>query len=120
LAIADTFLIIVKHIGLRKIFLKREYLNSFSKISLSLLEGQENPNKRLAEIGILIVKVLCTVCSVKTNRFYIPGETSLAESLRKKSFDTGIMALLTHLHNNLNSAFFKDIKNYIQEKVLQY
>jgi len=120
LAIANTFLIIVKNLGLRKIFLKREYLNSLSKLSLSILEEQENPNKRLAEIGIVIVKALCTMCTVKTNRFYIPGETSLAESLRKKSFDTGIMTLLTHIHANLNATFFKETKTYIQEKVLQY
>ena len=113
LAIADTFLIIVKNLGLRKIFLKREYLNSLAKLSLSILEGQENPNKRLAEISIVIIKVLCSVCTAKTNRFYIPGETSVAESLRKKSFDTGTMALLTHIQANLNATFFKETKTYI-------
>lgn len=43
------------------------------------------------------VKLLCIICTVKTSRFYIPGETNLVERLRKSSFDKGIFATLTYL-----------------------
>ena len=50
------------------------------------------------------IKVLCVLCTVKTNRFYIPGETNLVERLRKEAFDKGIFATLTFLYKNLGSS----------------
>jgi hypothetical protein len=43
------------------------------------------------------------VCTVRTNRFHIPGETGIAERLRKRSFDTGTVTLLQHLFAELTS-----------------
>lgn len=65
------------------------------------------------------VKLLCTICTVKTNRFYIPGETNIVEKLRKDSFDKGIFATLTLIYKSLEkSGVFGEIKKYIKEKVL--
>ena len=50
------------------------------------------------EVNLNAVKILCLVCTVKKNKFYIPGETNLAERLRKRAFDTGIFTLLTYLY----------------------
>lgn len=59
------------------------------------------------------------ICTVKTNRFYIPGETNLAERLRKDAFDKGIFAALTFIYKNLPSnKQYEDIKNYIRRKAL--
>jgi hypothetical protein len=44
------------------------------------------------------VKLLCVICTVKTNRFYIPGETKLVERLRKNAFDKGIFAALALMY----------------------
>lgn len=63
------------------------------------------------------VKLLCVICTVKTNRFYIPGETKLVERLRKEAFDKGIFAALTFLYKNLKGRS-EDLKKYIKEKVL--
>jgi len=49
------------------------------------------------------IKILCIVCTVKSNKFYIPGETNLAERLRKRAFDQGIFTLLTHIYMQLDS-----------------
>jgi hypothetical protein len=71
------------------------------------------------------VRLLCIVCTVKTNRFYIPGETKLVERLRKDAYDKGIFATLTFLYQTFQSqetsggrGKFTDIKNYIRDKVL--
>ena len=65
------------------------------------------------------VKLLCMICTVKTSRFYIPGETNIVERLRKQSFDKGIFATLTFIYTSLEkSGGFADIKEYIKEKVL--
>jgi hypothetical protein len=59
------------------------------------------------------------ICTVKTNRFYIPGETNIVERLRKESFDKGIFATLTFIYKSLEkSGGFAEIKMYIKEKVL--
>lgn len=59
------------------------------------------------------------ICTVKTSRFYIPGETNIVERLRKQSFDKGIFATLTFIYTSLEkSGGFADIKEYIKEKVL--
>jgi hypothetical protein len=76
---------------------------------------------RLKTIKEETLRLLCTICTVKTNRFYIPGETNIVERLRKESFDKGIFAALTHIYqilNNKGGEKFRDIKQYIQEKVL--
>ncbi len=47
------------------------------------------------------IRLLCVLCTVKTNRFYIPGETHIVERLRKESFDKGIFATLLTVHDTL-------------------
>ena len=75
---------------------------------------------RLKTIKEDTLKLLCAICTVKTNRFYIPGETNMVERLRKESFDKGIFATLTYIYKNLGKGNEKvrDIRQYIQEKVL--
>ena len=46
LSIGETFLTIAKNIGLRKIFLKPEYLEILLQNSLKLVEEQDNPSSR--------------------------------------------------------------------------
>lgn len=59
--------------------------------------------------------------TVKTNRFYIPGETSVSERLRKSSFDCGTFSMLTYVLKKLkDQAPFTEIKTYIREKVLNW
>lgn len=72
----------------------------------------EDLSDRLKNIKEETLKLLCTICTVKTSRFYIPGETNIVERLRKDSFDKGIFATLSHLYKILNKGNdkFKDIK----------
>ena len=122
LAISEMFITIAKNIGLRKIFLKPENHKPLFKNALMLVEAQSNPNQRLAEISINAIKVLCTVCTVKTNRFYIPGETSISERLRKNSFDCGSFTLLHYIVKYLQDGnpWYAEVKQYIREKVLNF
>lgn len=55
------------------------------------------------------------VCTVRTNRFYVPGETNIAERLRKKSLDTGLFTLLQHIYIKINdnNSYLKEIKTHI-------
>lgn len=71
--------------------------------------------------------MLCVICTVKANRFYIPGETKLVERLRKESFDKGIIATLTFIYKTLHhrqqassvvNSIDEDIMNYIKTQVL--
>ena len=65
------------------------------------------------------VRLLCVICTVKTNRFYIPGETKMVESLRKDAFDKGIFATLTFIYKSIHSSGrSEEIKEYVKEKVL--
>ena len=105
LKISETFLIIAKNIGLRKIFLNKslhEVLvqNSFSYIDLVNASTQKNSSE-LIELYQNAVKLLCMVCTARKTQCYIPGETNLAERLRKRAFDSGTFTLLTYLHDKL-------------------
>ncbi len=65
------------------------------------------------------VKLLCVLSTVKTNRFYIPGETNIVERLRKDAFDRGLFAALTWIYRKLETnGNFPDTCKYIKEKVL--
>jgi hypothetical protein len=63
---------------------------------------------RLVEISIISIKVLCTICTVRTNRFYVPGESNISERLRKKSFDLGLFTLLQQIYIRIkdNNSYF--------------
>lgn len=58
--------------------------------------------------------------TVKTTRYYIPGETNTAERLRKYAFDCGIFTLLNYLYTNINKDKqpFKELRDHIKTKVL--
>lgn len=91
-----------------------------------MLVDERSISDRTKAIKEATVKLLCTISTVKTNRFYIPGETNLVERLRKESFDKGIFATLTCLYQILNkqaqssadSSSYKEIKQFLREKVL--
>lgn len=57
---------------------------------------------RTLEVKEDTIKLLCVICTVKTNRFYIPGETNMVERLRKESYDKGIFACLTQIYKCLS------------------
>lgn len=121
LAIGETFVTIAKNIGLRKIFLKYQYHSTLMKYSLQIVDEQDNPNKRLIEISINAIKVLSLICTVKTNRFYIPGETSISERLRKSSFDCGTFTMLHYIIMKLKDGpDYTEIKQLVREKVLNW
>lgn len=73
------------------------------KHALSVVDDSQSSD-RTKTIKEDTIKLLCMICTVKTNRFYIPGETNLVERLRKESFDKGIFAALTYVFNTLNKA----------------
>ena len=66
------------------------------------------------------IKILCCLSTVKTNRFYIPGETNLVEKLRKRAMDTGIFAAISTIYYNLKpqNPSCERMKKYIREKSL--
>jgi len=119
-AVVESFHLIAKNIGLRKVFMRAEVLHILIKHALGLLDEKEL-TERTQFIKEETVRLLCVICTVKTNRFYIPGETKLVERLRKEAFDKGIFASLTFLYKALTakgSDRFNNIKKYIKEKVL--
>lgn len=107
---------IAKNIGLRKVFMRPTVLHVLIKHALMLIDEKE-VSERTRQIKEETVKLLCVICTVKTNRFYIPGETKLVERLRKEAFEKGIFSTITYLFQNLSNRF-EDIKLHIKEKVL--
>lgn len=84
-----------------------------------VLTNEKELTERTRIIKEETVKLLCIICTVKTNRFYIPGETKMVERLRKDAFDRGIFATLTFLFYNLPSnSKLSDLKSFIKDKVL--
>lgn len=57
---------------------------------------------------------------MKTNKYYIPGETGISERLRKRAYDSGTFSLLIHLYLNLKSESFKDARNEINDKIINF
>lgn len=91
------------------------------RYALRTLEEQHTHNSRLIEINRCALRVLCLTACVKQNRFYIPGETSMAERLRKRSYDCGTYSMIHHVYNNLSAeGQLGDLKKFIKEKVLNW
>ena len=67
-----------------------------------MLTNEQEVSDRTKSVKEETVRLLCLLCTVKTNRFYIPGETNMAERLRKMSFDKGIYATLTYIFQELD------------------
>lgn len=59
-------------------------------------------NNRTRTVKEETIKLLCALSTVKTNRFYIPGETNIVERLRKDALDRGLFAVLTHIYRQLD------------------
>ena len=88
------------------------------KHALMICDEKEISNRTI-NVKEETVKLLCVLSTVKTNRFYIPGETNIVERLRKDSFDRGLFATLTHIFRILEqSGKCPEIKKCIKEKVL--
>lgn len=108
--------------------MRPEVLHTLIKHALMIIDERE-VSERTKQIKEETVKLLCLLCTVKSNRFYIPGETKLVERLKKDAFDKGIFATLTFLYNKMHHSGdgessssvggkFNEIKKYIKEKVL--
>jgi hypothetical protein len=87
-----------------------------------VIEEQDKPRPRqILELGLVSIKLLCILCTARTNRFYIPGETNLAERIRKRAFDSGTFTVVTHLFRSLKGNEkppFATIRQEIRSKVL--
>lgn len=120
--ISECFMIIAKNMGLRKLFLQRDFLNAIMQSSLIILEEKDKQQPRkVLELGIASVKLLLLLCSSRTNKFYIPGETNLSERLRKRAFDSGTYTVVTHLFKALKGCEkrpFSDVRQEIRQRVL--
>lgn len=114
LAVIESFHLIGKNIGLRKVFMRPQVLHVFLRHAMMVTDEREL-TERTMQIKDETVKLLCVICTVKTNRHYIPGETNLVERMRKEAFDKGIFATLTYIFNNITAG---NLKKYIKEKVL--
>lgn len=118
--ILDIFIIIAKNIGLRKIFLSPLIFPTMAELSLSFVEDEKQKKN---EICVNCIKLLCMICTPRTNKFYIPGETNVAERLRKKAFDSGLFSLLTHIARELKTKQceeYQQMREYIYVKVFNY
>lgn len=85
-----------------------------------MLTNEQEVSDRTKSVKEETVRLLCLLCTVKTNRFYIPGETNMAERLRKMSFDKGIYATLTYIFQELDKKknYSHELKTLLKEKVL--
>lgn len=86
---------------------------------LITVEDSETIN-RTRELLEESIRILCWLSTVKTNRFYIPGETNLVEKLRKRAMDNGIFAAISTIYYNLKpqNPSCERMKKYIREKSL--
>lgn len=120
--ICECFTIIAKNMGLRKLFLQRDFLNAIMLASLSVLDEVDKAQPRkILELGLVSIRLLMLLCTSRTNRFYIPGETNLAERLRKRAFDSGAYTLVTHIYKALKGCEkrpFVDVRQEIRQRVL--
>lgn len=121
--IGEAFIIIAKNKGLRKIFFQRELLNLLFSLALMMLSEQRQLTfSTRMPLMLVAIKLLCIVCTVQKNHFYIPGETNLHERLRKRSFDSGVYSILQQIHLTLKDderTPFVEIRKEIGEAVLQ-
>jgi|LauGreDrversion4_2_1035121.scaffolds.fasta_scaffold178699_2 hypothetical protein len=100
LSVVESFHLIAKNIGLRKVFMRPNVLHVLIRHALLIIDEKEL-TERTKLIKEETIRLLCIICTVKTNRFYIPGETKLVERLRKDAFDKGIFATLTFIYQEL-------------------
>lgn len=120
LAVVESFHFIVnKYITQRERFMSNKYLESLMKQSLQIIEFLQTSagNSHFYDLCKLSIHVLCILCSAKTTKFHIPGETNISEILRKKAFDCGILSILTFINSHLSfktkDQALKDLKEYI-------
>ena len=64
-----------------------------------------------------LVKLLCSLATVKTTRFYIPGETNDSDELRKEAYDKGVYITLNLIYKDTKEKLPSSHK-FIWEKVL--
>jgi hypothetical protein len=76
-----------------------------------MITDEKEISDRTKSIKEETLKLLCVICTVKTNRFYIPGETNIVERLRKEAFDKGIFATLTYIYKALSTKEESSSKN---------
>lgn len=114
----ESFHLIAKNTGLRKVFLKPSVLHVLLRHALMICNNKE-VNERTKALKEETIKLLCILSTVKTSRFYIPGETNIVERLRKDAFDRGLYTTLTYIYKALDKrGSHNEIKKYIKEKVL--
>lgn len=77
--------------------MKTEVIHLLLKHALMICDEKE-VNNRTKLVKEETIKILCLLSTVKTNRFYIPGETNIVDKLRKDSFDKGLFATLTYIY----------------------
>jgi len=76
----------------RKYFLRAQHFDNLCRMALRICEPGDQSG-----LGVLCVKIFVNVCSLSGTRIYIPGETTVAEQLRKRAFECGIYAVLVYI-----------------------
>jgi hypothetical protein len=97
----SSFLIIAKNTGLRKVFMKTNTLHLLLRHAFMIC-SEKDVSDRTRSVKEDTIKLLCVLSTVKTNRFYIPGETNMIERLRKDAMDKGLYATLTQMYRVLD------------------
>lgn len=80
------------------------------------------------ELMISLVKLLCFLCTVKTNNCYIPGETTQVERLRKLAIDSGTYSTVNFIYENMDESkasvdskeMITNLKSFMQNKVFNH
>jgi hypothetical protein len=79
------------------VFLRNDVIHMLLKHAYKICDEKE-VNQRTKVLKEETIKLLCVLSTVKTNRFYIPGETNMVERIRKDCFDKGLFATLTMIY----------------------
>lgn len=112
MSLSESFVNISTFINFRKTFLRGKIFENLVKNALKLGESITDFSSRQALIGINCIKVIMNVCSLSGTRGYIPGETNIAEQLRKRSFDCGCYVLLVYVSSIISTTC--DLRNQIE------
>ncbi len=109
MSLSESFVNISGLINFRKTFLRGKIYENLVKCVLKLEESIHDLSSKQSMIGINCIKVIMNVCSLSGTRGYIPGETNIAEQLRKRSFDCGGYVLLVYISSIISTTC--DLRN---------
>jgi hypothetical protein len=83
---------------MRIMFFKVEVIHAIITTALDI-NDEKDPSEKKLELFDHLCKLLSTLSSIKSNKFYIPGETSSTDILRKYSMERGLYTCLSLLYH---------------------